>query len=73
MHLLYESQTGILDENSIIIDPRCIFYDDYGMLRVEFGCPMFKMVHVKKKFTSTADAGDVVMMTSLPCPICSTI
>lgn len=65
---LYESQTGILDENSIIIDPRCIFYDDYGMLRVEFGCPMFRMVHVKKKFTSTADAGDVVMMTSLPLP-----
>lgn len=65
---LYESQVGVLDENSIIIDPRCIFYDDYGMLRVEFGCPMFKMVHVKKKFTSNADAGDVVMMTSLPLP-----
>lgn len=65
---LYESKTGVMDENSIIIDPRCIFYDDHGILRVEFGCPMFKMIHVKKKFTSNADVGDVVMMTSLPLP-----
>lgn len=65
---LYESNTGVMDENSIIIDPRCIYYDDYGILRVEFGCPMFKMIHVKKKFRSNADVGDVVMMTSLPLP-----
>lgn len=65
---LYESNTGVMDENSIIIDPRCIFYDDYGMLRVEFGCPMFKMVHVRKNFTSNASVGEVVTMTSLPLP-----